>query len=105
MARKTFTSYAPTEIEEVEINGRVFTLNASVPGDVILDFLSEADSEDNAAMARTLRQLFAHAINPDQLDDFNAFIRDPSNHVTLDVLAEIAGYVAETVSGSGKGSS
>src|SRR5690606_10953885 len=100
MSRKSFTAHAPTEIEEIEINGRVFTLNASVPGDVLLDFLSSADAEDSAAMARTLRGLFQHAISPAQLDEFNMFIRDPANFVTLDLLAEIAGYVAEVVAGS-----
>lgn len=102
MARKSFTAYPPTESSEIEINGRVFLLNRAVPGDVLLDFLAEADAEDNSALAKTLRSLFAHAIVPAQLEEWTQFIRDPANNVTLDLLAEIAGYVAEVVSGAGK---
>ncbi len=101
VARKTFTGYAPTEISEIEVNGRVFQLNPSVPGDVLLDFLSKADSEDPASMAGTLRSLLDQAINLAQLDEWHAFIRDPAQGITLELLAEIAGYVTEVVSGPG----
>lgn len=104
MARKVFTSYAPTELNEIEVNGTVFNVKASVPGDVLLDFLANSNADDTSAMAGTLRNLLDEAIVPEQLDAWHAFIRDPANGVSLNLLAEIAGYVAEVLSGAGNDS-
>lgn len=98
--RKTFQTYVPTETHEIEINGQVFPINPSVPGDVILDFLSGADAENPSTMAKTIRDLFDAAIVEDQLETWHTFIRDPANNVTLDVLSEVAGYLTEILSGN-----
>ena len=99
MARKTFSTYAPSETQEIEINGEVFKLNAQVPGDILLEFLAGADTEDPSGMAKTIRNLLDNAVDPDDLDRFKAYIRDPKNNVNLTVLSEIAGYVTEVLSG------
>jgi hypothetical protein len=98
MTRKSFTTYKPVKGEEFDINGRVFQLRAAVPGDVLLDFLSGADTEDPGAMARTIRSLLDAAIIPEQLDEWHAFIRDEENAVNLNLLSEIAGFVSEKLS-------
>lgn len=99
MARKSFSSYKPTEVQEIEINGTVFALNPQIPGDVLLDFMSDASSEDMGKMAVIVRSLLDAAIVPEQLEAWHAFIRDPNNGITLQLLSEIAGYVTEIVSG------
>jgi hypothetical protein len=98
MTRKSFQTYRPAVGEEFDINGHVFQLKPSVPGDVLLDFLSGANTEDPAAMARTIRNLLDAAIRPEQLDEWHTFIRDEENAVNLNLLSEIAGFVSEKLS-------
>lgn len=100
MSRKSFTTYAPTEIPEIELNGEVFKMNASIPGDILLDFISGADTEDPRSMAVTVRTLLDAAILEEERERWHAYIRDPANNVSLDVLAEIAGYASEVLSGN-----
>lgn len=99
MARKSFTSHAPSETHEIEINGEVFPLNPQVPGDLLLDFISQADSYDPSKLAKAIRQLLSVAVVAEHSERFNAFIRDPHNGVDLPLLSEIAGYVTEVMSG------
>lgn len=102
MGNRSFTTRPAEVTEAFDINGKAFRLVASLPGDVLLDFLSQADEENPSTMAAALRSLFAAAVHPDDYESFSAFIRDPENNVTLDVLAEIAGYIAEKLSGAPK---
>jgi hypothetical protein len=97
MAKKSFKTYKPTELHELEINERTFHIQF-VPGAVVLDFLSEADTDNPAKMAATINNLLDSAIVPAELEDWHAYIKDPANNVDLDTLSEIAGYVAEVVS-------
>lgn len=99
MARKSFTTYKPTEVHEIEINGTVFQINSQIPGDLLLDFMADASGEDTGKMATILRKLMGAAIVPEQHEQWNEFIRNPENGVTLQVLSEIAGYITELVSG------
>lgn len=101
--RKSFTALQPAEAPEIEINGEVFHLRPAIPGDVLLDFLSEADTEDPAALSKTVRNLMQAAIAPEDIERWTAFIRDPDNNVTLNLLSEIAGYMAEALSGNDQG--
>lgn len=99
MAKKSITTYQPTEEHSIDFpDGTEFHLEKSVPGAVLLDFISGADSEDPAAMAKTVQSLLDEAIAEDEREAFNAYIRDKKNNVTLDVLSEIAGFAAEVLS-------
>jgi hypothetical protein len=98
MTRKSFSTYKPDQGEEFDINGHVFQLRPSVPGDVLLDFLSGANTEDPASMAKTIRSLLDAAIVPTQLEEWHTFIRDEDNAVNLNLLSEIAGFVSEKLS-------
>lgn len=97
MATKKFTTYQPLDLPPIEINDEKFPLQF-VPGQVVLDFIAGADTEDPAAMATTVTALLDAAIQPERLDEWHAYIRDPKNFVGLDTLSEIAGFVAEVVS-------
>lgn len=99
MAQKQFTTRPNTEQQTISIDSESFRLANSVPGDVLLDFLSQADAEKPASMAETLRGLLSYAIHEDDKERFYAYIREPKNNVSLDVLAEIAGYAADVLSG------
>lgn len=98
---KSFKTYTPTEGSTFDVNGHVFRLQPSVPGDILLDFLSMGDDEtETTKMASLLRDLFKVAILPEDFDRWTTFIRDPANNVTMTTLSEIAGYVAEVMSGN-----
>lgn len=101
--RKSFTSLQPTVSGEFDINGTVFHLQPSIPGDVLLDFLAGSSNDDPAALAKTVRALIAAAIVPEEHETWVAFIRDPANNVDLNMLAEVAGYMAESLSGNARG--
>lgn len=93
MTRKSFKTYAPTEEHSFDINDEVFRINADVPGYLIVDFMAEADEENASAMASLLTNFFNAAIMEEDHEKWNAFVRDPANHVGLDDLSEIAGYI------------
>jgi glycerate-2-kinase len=105
MSNKSFTTRRPAEISTltIEPEGRpagVFKLAASIPGDVLLDFISGVETEDPATLAKAVRELLKAGIAPEQYDDFIAFIREPENNVALDNLSAYAGYIAEVLSGN-----
>lgn len=100
MANRSFKAIAPAQGSTFDINGTVFHLKPAVPGQVIIDFLAAADDEDSAAMAKLINDLLEVALDPDDLDRFKVFVNDESNAVSLSLLAEIAGYVAEELSGN-----
>lgn len=95
--RKSFTTYNGQVREpiEIEINGRVFACRPMIPGAVILDFMGGIDESAPATMVNALRVLFKEAIVEDQYEAWEEFTRDPENNVDLDLLSEIAGYLAE----------
>lgn len=97
---KSFKTYKPETGASFDVNGTEFHLRPSVPGDVLLDFLVEADSDKPAQLAKTIRDLMQAAIVEDELAAWHAFIRDEDNAVDLATLSEIAGYVAEQMSGN-----
>ena len=100
MAKKSITTYQPTETHSIEFpDGTEFPLEPSVPGAVLLDFIGNADDENPAAMANTVKALLDEAIAEESREAFNAYIRDKKNNVTLETLAEIAGFAAEVLSG------
>lgn len=100
MARKSFKTAAPRSDEEFDINGEVFHFSPNIPGAVLVDFLSEADEDNPAAMAGVVNNLLEAAIIADDIDRFNTFIRDPKNNVDLELLAELCGFIAEQSSGN-----
>ena len=100
MAKKTIHTYQPQEDHQIEFgDGTTFNLRRSIPGDILLEFLSGANTEDPSAMARTVRQLLDAAIREDELERWHDYIRNPDNNVSLETLSEIAGFASEVLSG------
>lgn len=101
--RKSFGSPdAPVEPIEIEVNGEVFLVNQRIPGPVMLSFLADADETRPDKMAQSLQKFLGLAIEPDDRERWEKFISDPDNVVTIDLLAEIAGWLVETLSGGGE---
>ena len=106
MIRKSFQTYSPSVGAEFSLveggqggKEEVFHLRPSVPGDVLLDFIAKSDSEEVGQVAETVRGLLAAAIVEEDFERWTTFIRKPANNVTLTMLAEIAGWISEQVSG------
>lgn len=96
---KSFQTYAPTKGDTFDVNGEVFQLKPSIPGDLLLDFMGGLDDEKPSAVAATIRSLMQAAIVEEDYVRWTQFIRDPRNNVDLDILGQIAGHVAEKLSG------
>lgn len=105
MATKTFTTYKPTEdnfIELEDFNGKTntFKLTASIPGQVILDFMAVSTTEDASKLAEIIKTVLDMAIVEDDKAAWNAFSVEPRNGVTVDVLSEVVGHVVSVLSGN-----
>jgi len=101
MSTKTFSAYVPTEPVEFNIGDEHFNCVGMLPGVALLDFMSSAGGgeENPAQMAAAVMGLLRQAIAPEDLERFEAYISDPANGVSVSVLSEIAGYVADKLSG------
>jgi len=102
MAKRTFRGYvaeSPVEFTLESPDG-VRTLDVhcrnSVPGFVILDFMSKADTENPGTLAAVILDLLQASIVEDEWEKFEAFVNDETNGVSIDVLAEVAGYVSDS---------
>lgn len=100
MARKSFQSASPRALEEFDINGEVFHFNPNLPGQVLVEFMAEMESDDPSSLAKVVTRLFEAAIVPDDQERFFAFTRSVENNVSLEMLSEICGYIAEASSGN-----
>lgn len=96
---KSFSTYLPSDVPTFDINGRVFRCRPIVPGATLLDFLSKIDNKNPTHMAGAITNLLDAAILPEDKAAWDEFIRDPANAVTLTVLAEVAGFVADKLAG------
>ena len=94
--RKSFSTYAPTsEPIQIELNDRTFVCLPTLPGAVLLDFTASVAADNPAQMASAISTLIEVSVVPEQRDEWNAYVRDPANNVSIETLAEIAGYLAE----------
>jgi len=106
MAKKRFQTRTPTEIQTLELEnedtGAVteFRMAPAIPGDLLLDFLAQADTDSPKDMAKVVRDLLDAAIDPVDLERWHEYIREPANNVDLNKLSEIAGWASEVLSGN-----
>lgn len=104
---KTFKGYAPTTPVEFDLESpdgqRTVHIRCkpTVPGSRFLDFMSRAGSNDDyAGMSRAVKDVFSAAIVEEDNDKFWSFCDDPSNGITIEGLAEIAGWLSEQYAGA-----
>lgn len=105
MTRKSFKGYAPTEDTVITLESpdgsrkiEVKTVPA-VAGSIVLDFMAETTEEDPGTLALAVNKMLRISIVPEDWDEFKAFIDNSENGITLDILSEISGYLAEAFSG------
>lgn len=102
MTQKSFRSAPARGVQTFDINDVVFQFTPDIPGAILMDFMSNIDDENPASMVKVLNKLLESALAPAELERFNEFVRDPSNNVSLELLAEICGFIAENASGNEK---
>jgi len=102
---KTFRGYTPIEkpsfdLESPDGSRKVtITCVAFLPGSKFLDFLSNADQDNPGSLASAVNDLLVAAIGPDSWSQFREFVDNADNGVSMEMLAEIAGYLGELYSG------
>ena len=118
MTTKRFKGYGlkqPVVIELESTDGErqiVAHCVPSLPGSVFLELASvikfseggdveiKADAIAAAEAAGTILRVIKMAIVKDEWDAFKAFIDEPDNGISVEILAEIAGYITEQYSGT-----
>ena len=105
MTKRSFKGYSPSEETSIELESpdgarkiEVRTVPV-VPGSVVLDFMSETSEDDPGTLAAAVMKMLQVSILPEDWDRFRDFIDDSNNGITLEILSEIAGYLAEAFSG------
>jgi hypothetical protein len=104
-ATKSFRGYMPADVVTIRIEsadgqrGVDVALARSVPGSVILDFMSKSKTDDPGSMATAVESALKALIDTESWDKFSAFIAVPENGISIGILSEIAGYAVEMVSG------
>lgn len=102
---KSFRGYQPIEAPRFELESPdgqrklEVVCKGSIPGSKFLDFLSRTKEEDPGTLATAMFDILQAAVREDQWDEFKEFIDDSENGVSIELLAEIAGYLSELYSG------
>jgi hypothetical protein len=98
---KSFKGYVPIEKPSFELESpdgeRTFTVHCvgMLPGSHFLDFMSIIDENNPRSLSKAVYDLLGTAVVPEDWPAFKAYIDDPINGVSMDMLAEIAGYLGE----------
>jgi hypothetical protein len=101
MRRKKFISkkVGTDDVVILEVNDTEFKCKSRIPGMILVDFISHMDEDDPKSMGDSLRGFFDNTIQEVDLERFNEYVRNPENDIDLEMLAEMAGWLAEQFSG------
>jgi hypothetical protein len=104
---KTFKGFVPDETIHFDLESpdgsrkATFYCKAHVPGSKFLSYMETAEGEqDFGAMARATRDIINTALTVESANEFWAFADYPDNGISLEILAEISGYLAESFAGN-----
>lgn len=104
---KSFKGYVPDvpvtfDLESPDGQRKVtIRCKPSMPGSKVLDFMGNASgTEDFAGMSRAVRDVLNAAILDEDQPTFWQFVDEPENGISVEALAEIAGWLTETFAGA-----
>jgi hypothetical protein len=89
---KTLQDFDPLEFT---LNDQTFSCRRAIQGSVLLEFISNADSQDGGRSARALEEFFKDVLPPDDHARFQIMLKDPEIIVNLSDLGEIAAWLIE----------
>jgi hypothetical protein len=101
---KSFRGYVPIEPPSFDLespdgaNTLTVKCVGMLPGSRFLDFMSNIGEDSPKEMAKAVYDLLTSAVRPEGWDSFKAFIDNPDNGISMDLLAEMAGYLGEMYS-------
>jgi len=104
---KTFKGFTPPEAVAFELQSPdgsrtvTFRCKGNVAGSKFLELMGKADSvEDFPAMAKAVRQIIDQALTEESAKEFWAFCDDDANGVSIEMLSEISGWLAQEFAGN-----
>lgn len=98
---KDFGAGTPVNTEPIEfkLHGETFQCRPAVQGKVMLDLMSGfSGGDDNSATsdaAEVIETFFSVVLYEESYARFNALVVDPERIVSVETLAEIAGWLTE----------
>lgn len=101
MARRSFTVPAPTDTVEFDLEGQTFRCRPRVAAGILMRFaeIIGADEDEDSVSAqdiiRMMREFFEAAVVRDDFERFWALIEDPDTAIPVEMLADIANWLAE----------
>lgn len=74
-----------------------FKCASTIPGMLLVDFITMMDEDDPKSMGEGLQQFFTAALG-ENYEEFLVVTRDPENEIDINDLSEMAGWLAEQYS-------
>jgi hypothetical protein len=81
-----------------KLHGEEFQCNPAIQGKVLLEMVSTASSNDQAAATKVITDFFDAVLVPESKERFNALLETTDKIVSVDTLGEITGWIVEQYS-------
>jgi hypothetical protein len=88
-----------TEPVSFKLHGEEFECHKNLQGSALLSMASAGDGADASTAAKTMYKFFETALTKESYAKFSVLLSDPEKIVTVETLAEIAGWLVEQYSG------
>jgi hypothetical protein len=72
-----------------------FSCIPKIQGKVLLNMVSNSNSDDPAASASVITEFFSAVLKEESLERFNLLVEDKERIVSVETLGEIVGWLAE----------
>ena len=99
---KDFGSGASLEEKEpivFKLHDEEFTCIPVLQGKVLMDLVSNSQSDDPVQSIGVIDSFFSHALDDESLERFNALLEDKNRIVNMETLGEIISWLVEEYSG------
>lgn len=88
-----------TEPITFKLHGEDFECRKNLQGKALLNMASYGDGSDTGAAAKAMYEFFQTALTVESYSRFSNLLSDEEKIVTVETLAEIAGWLVEQYSG------
>lgn len=89
---KAITEYEPVEFD---LNDQTFACKSAIQGAVLLEFVSNADSESGGAQAGALYGFFRDCMEEPEYDRFIKYLNQPNLIIEMETIGDIASWLVE----------
>jgi hypothetical protein len=99
MVRKSFHTSQAGELIEFEVDDEVFHSRPKIPAGILMRFATAGKDSEGENIILVVRDFFKAALIKGDRERFFALLDDPDRFIDIELLVEIASYLAEKVSG------